>query len=285
VDFVIINNISSVNYSSSIRQGTNQSYRLSNPPNFGVGGMPTKSASKMSDEEIREKMVELAKKDFAAGRPFYDRSSSEYNELLRNYTSAVSPDRQGTVNNTLSSLARRLKVMVPKLNFANDLLSLLMGHSTLFNSRDIGTNFINFKGSNGNVIATFSSETGWGSLLTDAENARYNELVGIYNEAWRYARSEPQVKRHNEAVKVEIEALNEYGRVAAELKNNSSQENIAALNTARIKFEAAVNSRENINRTGNEKLVKVDAAVITAALERIAPGSTQQAQTGLDVKV
>ena len=77
--------------------------------------------------------------------------------------------------------------------------------------------------------------------------------------------------------------MKEYGRVAAELKNNASPENIAALNMARLNFEAAVNSRENINRSGNS-VVKVDAGVIIAALERIAPGSTQQAQTGLDIK-
>ena len=174
---VINGNIASSSFTQGIGQRMKQSCHLTNPPNFGVGGMPSKSVSNMSDEKIREKMVELAKKDVAAGRPFYDRSSSEYNELMRDYVSAVSPDRQRIVNNSLSNLAGKLGVMASRPNFAHDLLSLLMGHSVVFNSRDIGTNFIQFRDTNGDIIARYSElpsggGMGWTHSETRAESAR-----------------------------------------------------------------------------------------------------------------
>lgn len=50
-----------------------------------------------------------------------------------------------------------------------------------------------------------------------------------------------------------------------------------------MSYNVAANSRENMDRSGNS-VVKDDDDVIIAALERIAPGSSQQTQTELDIR-
>ena len=242
-----INNISSIGYSTTtISRGTNQSYHLSNPPNFGVGGMPTKSAPIMSDADFKIKIEELAKRDVAAGRQ--SMRSPEFDELKRNYVSVASPDRQGIINSSLSSLAGKLRMMAPRLNFAHDLLSLLMGHSNSFSSKDIGTNFIQFRDVSGNLIARYSElpfggGMGWEYCPTKAEIARSSEFAGIYNEAFRLAQSEPQRMKHNEIVMTAVNAKVEYTKLATEAEQNSSPDNIAARDAALAAYEAAHHTR------------------------------------------
>ena len=207
---MIINNISSIGYSSGIRQVTSRSYHLTNPPNYGSGGMPTKSAPIMSDVEFKAKIEEMARKDAFAGKEIEARNSSaEYHDLLRNYISVDSPDRKGIVDNTLSNLAGKLRVMAPRLNFTYDLMSLLMGHSVMFNSRDIGTNFINFRDANGNITAMYSERPfgggmGWTHCPTDAENAREREFANIYYDAFFEAQSEPARAERNASIIIDI---------------------------------------------------------------------------------
>lgn len=69
------------------------------------------------------------------------------------------------------------------------------------------------------------------------------------------------------------------------MKLNPSEENIEAKNAARAAFEAATHRLVNINIEGNKVVIgnsrKVDAASIIKALERVAPGSTQESSLNI----
>lgn len=87
-----------------------QSFHIKTNPNFGVGGMPTKGASNMSDAELRTAFEELAKRDFAAGKNLSQAyHGSEHQELMRLVASAASPDRRGIISNTLSDLSSKIQ--------------------------------------------------------------------------------------------------------------------------------------------------------------------------------
>ena len=122
------------------QQGAGRSIHLNRPPNFGTGGMPTKSTPAMSDEEFKTTIEEMARNDVAAGRTF-DKRSAEYHDLFRQYTSVVSPDREAIVKNRMSALEGTLRANLPRINPAVDFFQLLFknaGPGKLFNSKDIG---------------------------------------------------------------------------------------------------------------------------------------------------
>ena len=252
------------------QQRAGQSFHIKTKPNFGVGGMPTKGASNMSDAELRTAFEELAKRDFAAGKNLSQAyHGSEHQDLMRLVASAASPDRRGIISNTLKS-------------------------NLFLNNRDIGKNFINFRDSGGNMIAMYSElppflggGMGFMAVNTPAETARYVKFREIYNDAFAQAKRDIGSAAHNETVKAQGEALDEYSRLAAEVELNPSAENIEAKNAARAAFEAATHRLVNINIEGNKVVIgnsrKADGASITAALERVAPGSTQEST--LNVKV
>ncbi|MDR2972309.1 MAG: hypothetical protein LBU83_10330 [Bacteroidales bacterium] len=231
------------------QQRTNQSFHMNSKPVFGIGGMPTKGASNLNDNELKSAFEELAKKHVAAGKNLSQAyHSSELQNLMTKATSTVSPDRAGIINNTLSGLAGKLQRMMPMLNMNRFcLLQTLMGNSNIFNTRSIGNNFIHFNDSSGNIIAMFSQQPngsmGWDFVPTDAETARMVEFRRIYNDAFDRARAEPQIMKHNELTMAEINAGAEYRKLAAEVKLNKTPDNIAAKNAAREAYEAATHSR------------------------------------------
>lgn len=278
------------------QQRAGQSFHIKTKPNFGVGGMPTKGASNMSDAELRTAFEELAKRDFAAGKNLSQAyHGSEHQELMRSATSATSPDRRGIINNTLSNLSSKIQGMMPTLNMKRYcLLDMLMQKSNLLNNKNIGNNFINFTNSSGKMIAMYSElppflggGMGFMAVNTPEETTRLVKFREIYNEAFAQAKRDIGSAAHNETVKAQGEALDEYSRLAAEVELNSSAENIEAKNAARAAFEAATHRLVNINIEGNKVVIgnsrKADGASITAALERVAPGSTQEST--LNIKV
>ena len=271
------------------QQRAGQSFHIKTEPNFGVGGMPTKGASNMSDAELRTAFEELAKRDFAAGKNLSQAyHGSEHQELMRLAVSATSPDRQGIINNTLSNLSSKIQGMMPTLNMNRYcLLDMLMQKSNLLNNKNIGNNFINFTNSSGKMIAMYSELPpflggGMGFMVvnTPEETTRLVKFREIYNEAFAQAKRDIGSAAHNEPVKAQGKALDEYSRLAAEVELNPSAENIEAKNAARAAFEAATHRLVNINIEGNKVVIgnsrKADATSITAALERVAPGSTQE---------
>jgi len=159
----------------------------------------TNGQSSTSDDRFREKILEMARSEVAAGRKtrtqtHHGPNSSQFHSMMNDFTSSASPDRRGVINSTLSDLGSRLQKMMPRLNLGANLLQMLMGHSSLFGNRDIGSNFINFRDSNGNVIAMFSElpTGGWGftNVSTPAENARTQEFMQMWDDDHRQASDE-----------------------------------------------------------------------------------------------
>lgn len=278
------------------QQRAGQSFHIKTKLNFEVGGMPTKGASSMSDAELRTAFEELAKSDFAAGKNLSQAyHGSEHQELMRLAASATSPDRRGIISNTLSDLSGKIERMMPALNTKRYcLLNTLMQRSNLLNNKNIGNNFIHFTNSSGNMIAMYSElppflggGMGFMAVNTPEETARYVKFREIYNDAFAQAKKDLGSAAHNETVKAQGEALGEYSRLAAEVKLSPSAENIEAKNAARVAFEAATHRLVNINIEGNKVVIgnsrKADAASIIAALERVAPGGTQQSSLNIQV--
>ena len=76
-------------------------------PNFNSIYYLTKSVPAMSDDEFKEAIIEQAKKDQAAGKC---QESQEYFRLMKNYTSVVSPDREGCQRSIVLSQKRPFKL-------------------------------------------------------------------------------------------------------------------------------------------------------------------------------
>ena len=184
-----------------------QSFHVNSPPNFGVGGMPTKSAPRMSDEEFKTAIVEMARRHVAEGKDLSQaHHSSELQNMSVSYMSAASPDRKGYIDNTLSGFAGKLQRMAPTLNMKRFcLLDALMQNSNLFpNNRKVGNNFVHVTDSSGSIIAMFSElppfrggGMGWTFVPTEAEQARSREFITMYNDAWMAARELPGTTEYN----------------------------------------------------------------------------------------
>jgi hypothetical protein len=284
---IISGNLTPVGFGSQmIRE---QAYSISNTPVFGNGGMPTKGMSNMSDAEFKIAIENMAKRDFASNRNFAQvYYTSEFQNLMNNYVSLVSPDRRGIIDSTLSGFAGMMPM--PNMN-RYCLLNVLISKSNMFpNNINIGNNFINFTDSTGKVIAMYSQRPnggmGWTHVPTEAENARSREFIRLYDEAWQNAQDELSTNVYNGNVQAQTEALNEYSRLALVVNMNASPENIAAKNAAQAAFEAATHRLVNIDIVGNKVITTsrtADADSIIAALERVAPGSTKQNNLNVEV--
>jgi hypothetical protein len=148
----------------------------------------TSGQSSLSDDEFMSKIDEMARRDVAAGRNsrFGSVQGDEWRRLKDDFMSVASPNRTSVINNTLSDMAGRLRQMMPRLNFGTNLLQILMGHSTQFGSRDIGSNFINFRDNSGNLLAMFQ-DNGWTIVTTPAEEGRVQDFLRLWDEAHQRA--------------------------------------------------------------------------------------------------
>jgi len=151
-----------------------------------IPDLPTSGQYKTSDSVFKDKIMEMARRDVAAGKN--SRGSKEWIRLMDYYSSAVSPDRKGIVNSTVSSLGSKMNLAHIKFN-GHNFFQVLFANSGMFGSRDIGANFINFRDSNGNVIATFG-EKGWGYVPTKAEISRGHEFIEMWDDAVSAAEQE-----------------------------------------------------------------------------------------------
>ena len=171
----------------------NPSANRNNLRGFTVPSLPwhmsTSGQSNLSDEEFDEKIMDLARRSFAAQEDFFSsqaEGNTEFNRLRRDFVSVASPDRVGIINNTITSLADKVRslIMCIRPNHSLNLFEILFQNSHLFGSDDIGGNFIRFRDSGGNEIASFSNNgVGWMSAPTDAESSRSHD----FNARWRDA--------------------------------------------------------------------------------------------------
>ncbi|MDR0197762.1 MAG: hypothetical protein LBI36_06045 [Oscillospiraceae bacterium] len=158
----------------------------------------TNGQSKMSDLEIEQKLLELARKDVAAGTnsKFITNGkklrTDEWFKLSQDYISSASPDRKGIITNTLSKLADKMGSM--RINFnSSDFFQVLFQNSNLFGNLsnvDVGSNFMRIFDNNGNEIAFYSKSRGWIAIQTPAENERFNEFSAKWDDALAKAKQE-----------------------------------------------------------------------------------------------
>ncbi|MCL2189514.1 MAG: hypothetical protein FWC16_11380 [Defluviitaleaceae bacterium] len=153
-------------------------------PNFNY--MNTQSTPKLSDDEIRARMVELGRKYAETG----ERNDDERNKLTRMYMSSVSPDRRGAITNALTALDARinaLQMLSPAHTSMGEWLELLFGRALL--NPNFSVNHLDVHDSNGNKIAIFNEQVGWREVTTDAEWARSRALHGLFSDAVHAARN------------------------------------------------------------------------------------------------
>jgi hypothetical protein len=185
----MINSISSVGHNQGASR--TQQPRVNLPP-----FMLSKSKPKMSDEEFEKKIIELAKRDQAAGR-FY--SKDDYFKTLQNsFISVASPDREGMINNALPSILNKIREYANTStaksynSYEEMLMHLLYGiEPPNTHNYNPGQSIVLFelKDANGNLLAMLTT-SGWSIFGTPAENAREMEFNSIYVNAWRVAEHE-----------------------------------------------------------------------------------------------
>jgi len=122
----------------------------------GYRNLLSRSVPSMSDDEMKEAAIQQAQKDAASG-VF---QGADMERLRRDFMSTVSPDRKGIISKQFSTLSA-------KSNGGTSNISV--SHS-------------------GREIAHFKPGRGWANALTKQESARSQEILQVYNEAWRNAR-------------------------------------------------------------------------------------------------
>jgi len=165
--------------------------------------MYTKTEPSMSDEELKEAIAKIAREDAEKGK--FHNMTKEYIDLEKEYVSSVSPDRESIITDSMKEI-NSIKQTLSKANSPEQAKSLLQ----LFIEMEEGDNknkvitisgtmynkacfegdklmYVEFHDSNGETIADYSPNNGWGCLNTNAEIARKKEFSSIYNEAWRGA--------------------------------------------------------------------------------------------------
>ena len=151
-------------------------------PDFEADYVYTKKHSSVSEQEYKKKIVEQAYKDYANGK--FQNDSKEFVSLMKQYTSEVSPDREGIIKSGLKAVSKdNQKVLQP----IDVVLTILEGEVRYQKAPSGSNEYIEFYDSNGEMVATHSNN-GWTMYTTNAECARQTQMCTIYNEAWANAK-------------------------------------------------------------------------------------------------
>ena len=173
--------------SQLINQGGNEKIAGIKLPNFNY--MPTQSTPKLSDDEIRARVVEIAKENARTG----SRNDEEMNKLTRMFQSSASPDRKGAITNALTALESKINSLRNLSNTHTSMgewIELLFGRALL--NPNFSLNHLDVHDSNGNRIAVFNEHVGWRNILTEGELSRTRELAGLARDAYAAARDAAQ---------------------------------------------------------------------------------------------
>jgi hypothetical protein len=173
-------------------------------PNFRENNVEgyTKTEAARSDEEILKDVAELAKKHAEKGA--FHNADNGYLDLIKEYVSSVSPDRESILTNSLKEIFG--KTNLPKEG-KEESLSILQQtlqfidkaknkNGTIINNKTMNSamykvgwldgdelKYADFYDSNGDLIANYS-QNGWSLYSTKAEKARSDEITAVYNEAF-----------------------------------------------------------------------------------------------------
>ena len=176
---------------STINQGANSNITINHfPPNT-----PTAGLSPYTDEEIKAKLWELARREVAQGNFAWSATSAdecgspnnaEYRRLMTYFQSNVAPDRVGAVNSQLNSMARSINLSAMQTNRNLTIFDMLI-RSLGQNGRNpnVGVNFMLFtNGTNGSPIAKYMQGGGLMALFNegDGELQRAGEFRLMFKE-------------------------------------------------------------------------------------------------------
>ncbi|MGL5260060.1 MAG: hypothetical protein ACRC7V_08120 [Lachnospiraceae bacterium] len=152
-------------------------------PNFNDKYVYSKKHSGISDSEYKNQIVEQAYKDFRNGK--FQNDSEDFNQLMKKYTSEVSPDRKGIITSGLKAISKQNQNKIKPIDF---IATLLEGKVKYQNIQSSKSEYIEFYDKSGEMVATYSNN-GWTMYTTNAEVARQTDMCSIYNEAWRNAKN------------------------------------------------------------------------------------------------
>lgn len=174
-------NLSSISLQQRKFSGTNSKGGI-HLPNFNDKYVFSKKKSNVSNAEYEKQIAEQAYEDFKKGQ--FQNKSEGFNELMKKYTSEVSPDRKGIIMSGLKAVSRNKQRGLKPI----DLLATILEGKVKYQRLPSGqTDYIEFYDKNGEMVATYSNN-GWTMYTTNAEAARQTEMCMIYNEAWGNAK-------------------------------------------------------------------------------------------------
>ena len=151
-------------------------------PDFNDKYVYTKKKSGISDSEYRRQIMEQAYKDYEKGK--FQNKSEDFNRLMKQYVSEVSPDRKGIITSGLKAVSRNRQNVLKPIDFIATLLEGKVKYQKLPSGN---SDYIEFYDKNGEMVATYSNN-GWTMYTTNAEASRQTEMCMIYNEAWGNAK-------------------------------------------------------------------------------------------------
>ena len=151
-------------------------------PDFNDKYVYTRKKSGISDSEYRRQIMEQAYKDYEKGQ--FQNKSEDFNRLMKQYVSEISPDRKGIITSGLKAVSRNRQDVIKPIDFIATLLEGEVKYQKLPSGK---SEYIEFYDKNGEMVATYSNN-GWTMYPTKAEVARQTEMCMIYNEAWGNAK-------------------------------------------------------------------------------------------------
>lgn len=181
---------------------------------WGKGLIATKTKTNRTDEEIKNAMTELAKKDARNGIFGQDldttltntRRSKDYDAIMGEYVQSVSPDRKSIFSAGIAQLrkATKLKGNIPLID--DSLTRLLLNGSKIglklpgvqYNAKNkqMEIHHVSFTLS-GENIGSYSITYGWGAEKTREEHSRYVELGALYEQTWKNEMQQIQMEKNN----------------------------------------------------------------------------------------
>lgn len=151
-------------------------------PDFNDKYVYTQKKSGTSDSQYRRQIMEQAYKDYEKGQ--FQNKSEDFNRLMKQYVSEISPDRKGIITSGLKAISRNRQDVLKPIDFIATLLEGEVKYQKLPSGK---SEYIEFYDKNGKMVATYSN-SGWTMYPTKAEAARQTQMCMIYNEAWGNAK-------------------------------------------------------------------------------------------------
>ena len=151
-------------------------------PDFNDKYVYTQKKSGISDSDYRRQIMEQAYKDYEKGQ--FQNKSEDFNRLMKQYVSKISPDRKGIITSGLKAVSRNRQDVLKPIDFIATLLEGEVKYQKLPSGK---SEYIEFYDKKGEMVATYSNN-GWTMYPTKAEVARQTEMCMIYNEAWGNAK-------------------------------------------------------------------------------------------------